>query len=50
MSPTRKKVQDLRKRGMSVREIALILHISTQAVYRHTRALEGPAPRQKASA
>ena len=40
MNATRKRVRDMRKRGMSVREIALILHISTQAVYKHIAALE----------
>jgi hypothetical protein len=32
---TRAKVRNLSKKGMSVREIGLLLGISTQAVYKH---------------
>jgi len=39
MSPTRKNVAELTKRGLSVRQIALKLQISTQAVYKHKAAL-----------
>lgn len=36
---TRTRVQEMRTKGLSVREIATILGISTQAVYLHLKAL-----------
>lgn len=36
---TRERVRDLIERGLSVREIAQLLSISTQAVYKHLKAM-----------
>lgn len=49
MSATRKRVKEMRSRGMSVREIALILHISTQAVYKHIAALDAAKTKKEAA-
>lgn len=37
---TREQVRDRLTRGQPVREIALILGITTQAVYKHKKAIE----------
>ena len=39
-APTRDRVRQLKGQGLKVREIATILNISTQAVYKHLKALE----------
>lgn len=39
-SPTREQVRRLQAKGLSVREIATLLSISTQAVYKHLRKIE----------
>jgi DNA-binding NarL/FixJ family response regulator len=39
MSTTREQVQDLIDRGLSVRQIAAALNVSTQAVYKHLKVL-----------
>lgn len=43
--PTRDRVADLIKKGLTVREVADILRVSTQNVYKHLKALgiEPPA-------
>jgi DNA-binding CsgD family transcriptional regulator len=38
-SPTRQRVAQMTGAGLSPREIALALNISTQAVYKHLKAL-----------
>lgn len=35
MATTRERVSDLSKQGLSVREIASVLQVSTQAIYKH---------------
>ena len=40
MKTTRERVAELVKTGLSVREIASILNVSTQAVYKHLKAIE----------
>ena len=37
---TRERVRDLIDRGLSVREVAQLLGISTQAVYKHLKRIE----------
>lgn len=44
---TRDRVADLIRRDLSVREIAQLLGISTQAVYKHLKALDIAPPSQK---
>lgn len=45
LSDTRRKVQDLTTKGLSPREIAQLLGISTQRVYQHLKKLDmEPAP------
>lgn len=48
---TRQRVLDLIRRGLSVREVATLLGISTQAVYQHIDALRaaGELPPKEAS-
>jgi transposase len=41
---TRDRVQQLTAQGLKVREIAAILNVSTQAVYKHLKALEIDPP------
>ena len=36
----RERVRELHEQGLSRREIALALHITTQAVYQHLKALD----------
>lgn len=44
----RKRVEELTGKGMSAREIALLLGISTQAVYKHLKALGIKPPKDAA--
>lgn len=37
---TRERIEKMTKQGLSVREIALALHITTQAVYKHLKRIE----------
>lgn len=37
--PTRKRVADLIEKGLTVREIADLLRVTTQNVYKHLKAL-----------
>lgn len=39
MVSTRERVKGLSEQGLSVREIASVLQVSTQAVYKHLSAL-----------
>ncbi len=39
MPTTRERVRDLTDAGLSVRDIARVLNVSTQAVYKHLRSL-----------
>lgn len=50
MATTQKRVADLIDRGLTVREIASVLNLSTQAVYKHLKALgiEPPSRRTEA--
>lgn len=43
-SHTRQQVADLYDKGLSVRDIAHVVGVSTQRVYQHLKALELPAP------
>lgn len=37
---TRERVRDLKAQGLTVREIATVLNVTTQAVYKHLKRLE----------
>lgn len=37
---TKERIADLRQKGLTVREIAGLLKVSTQNVYKHLKALE----------
>ena len=37
---TRERVRQLTEQGLSVREVASILNVSTQAVYKHLKRIE----------
>lgn len=45
--PTKEKVRNLIDQGLTVREIARLLDISTQAVYQHLETLQLPAPSKR---
>ena len=47
---TREQVVDLIEQGYTVRQISTLLGITTQAVYKHLKALEISPPTVKASA
>lgn len=40
LESTRERVRDLHAQGFKVRQIALALNVSTQAVYQHLRKIE----------
>ena len=40
MTSTRERVRQLTAQGLTVREIASILSLSTQAIYKHRKAIE----------
>ena len=46
---TRERVRQLASRGLTVREIASVLGVSTQAVYKHLRKIEAEADEQGAA-
>lgn len=46
---TRDRVRDLIARDLTVREIAQLLGISTQAVYKHLKVLDITPPTQRES-
>lgn len=48
VSATRRQVSELYDKGLSVRDIAGVIGISTQRVYQHLKALELPPPGAKA--
>lgn len=44
MQSTKERVSKLVDQGLTVREIASILNVSTQAIYKHLKALDKPPP------
>lgn len=47
MTTTRERVKDLIGQGLSVRDIAAVLHVSTQAVYKHLDKLDIEPPSRR---
>lgn len=47
LSQTRKAVRDYTKRGMTPRDISILLNISTQRVYHHLKKLDMKPAKQK---
>ena len=43
MTSTRERVRQLTATGLTVREVAAILSLSTQAIYKHRKAIEADA-------
>lgn len=44
MKTTRQKIEELVAKGLTVRQIADLLRVSTQNVYKHLKALEVDPP------
>lgn len=44
---TRERVAQLTEQGLKVREIATVLNVSTQAVYKHLKALDLEPPTRR---
>jgi len=47
--PTRERVRQLTAQGLTVREIATLLGLSVQAIYKHLRKIEAEAGEQGAA-
>lgn len=47
ITPTRERVKDLIEKGLTVLEIAHLLRISPQAVYKHLKRYDLPLPSQR---
>lgn len=48
LSPTKQRVKELLDKGLTVRDVAALLNISTQAVYKHMKQM-GLTPPQRAN-